>query len=68
MTKLEVTDFKVLLMNAFCFLAIQLEGINAILQTIIFGITIAYTSLRILNEYEKYKNSRRDDDNKPDNN
>lgn len=67
MFKLEITDIKVLLANAFCFIAIQLEGFNVLLQTILFGFTIAYTGIRIMNEYRKYLDSLKDDNKGSDN-
>lgn len=67
MIKLEISDFKVLLANTLCFLAIQVEAFNAMLQTVLFGFTIAYTGIRIMNEYKKYVDSYKDDNKKSNN-
>ena len=52
---LELNDFKVLFANIFCFLVVEVAAVNAILQSVLFGATISYTILRIMNEYKKYK-------------
>lgn len=68
MIKLELSDLRVLLANSLCFLAIQIEAFNAMLQTVLFGFTIAYTGIRIMNEYKKYTDSFKNDNEKGDNN
>jgi uncharacterized MnhB-related membrane protein len=52
---LEFNDAKVLLANIFCFLIVEIAAFNAILQSLMLGATIAYTVLRVMNEYKKYK-------------
>lgn len=52
---LGINDFKVLIANVFCFFVVQIASLNAILQSLMLGATIAYTVLRIMNEYKKYK-------------
>ena len=52
---LEINDFKVLLANIFCFIAVEIAAFNAILQSLMLGATITYTVLRVMNEYKKYK-------------
>jgi hypothetical protein len=52
---LELNDYKVLLANIFCFIAVEIASLNAVLQSLMLGATITYTVVRIMNEYKKYK-------------
>jgi len=54
MMNVQVDDIKVIGANVLCLFVLQIQSINAELQTILFLCTIGYTLVRTVNEIQKF--------------
>lgn len=65
---IHLEDLKVFTANAMCMVMLSIESINGSLQSVLFVATIGYTIIRSINELNKFKCNKEDNDDNAANN